>query len=76
VLDPDELHDVASTFGVDEQQVLHDHLISHLLEICPPAAPAHPARAPRFRSRTRSRCTRPVDGPSTAREPAGGAPAD
>jgi predicted nucleotidyltransferase component of viral defense system len=31
VLDPDELHDVASTFGVDEQQVLRDHLISHLL---------------------------------------------
>jgi predicted nucleotidyltransferase component of viral defense system len=31
VLDRDELHDVASTFGVDEQQVLRDHLISHLL---------------------------------------------
>jgi predicted nucleotidyltransferase component of viral defense system len=31
VLDPDELHDVAITFGVDEQQVLRDHLISHLL---------------------------------------------
>jgi predicted nucleotidyltransferase component of viral defense system len=33
VLDPDELHDVASTFGVDEQQVLRDHLISHLLAV-------------------------------------------
>jgi predicted nucleotidyltransferase component of viral defense system len=31
VLDPDELHDVVSTFGVDEHQVLRDHLISHLL---------------------------------------------
>jgi uncharacterized protein YidB (DUF937 family) len=27
VLDPDELQDVASTFGVDENQVLRDHLI-------------------------------------------------
>jgi hypothetical protein len=31
VLDPDELQDVALTFGVDESQVLRDHLISHLL---------------------------------------------
>jgi hypothetical protein len=31
VLDPDELQDVARTFGVDESQVLRDHLISHLL---------------------------------------------
>jgi hypothetical protein len=33
VLDPDELQDVASTFGVDENQVLRDHLISHLLAV-------------------------------------------
>ena len=33
MLDPDELNDVASTFGVDEQQVLRDHLISHLLAV-------------------------------------------
>ena len=33
MLDPDELHDIASTFGVDEQKVLRDHLISHLLAV-------------------------------------------
>jgi predicted nucleotidyltransferase component of viral defense system len=31
MLDPDELLDVANAFGVDERQVLRDHLISHLL---------------------------------------------
>jgi hypothetical protein len=31
VLDRDELQQVASCFGVDEAQVLRDHLISHLL---------------------------------------------
>ena len=31
MLDPDELQDVTQTFGVDESQVLRDHLISHLL---------------------------------------------
>jgi hypothetical protein len=31
VLDPDQLQSVAETFGVDESQVLRDHLISHLL---------------------------------------------
>lgn len=31
MLDPDELQDVAGAFGVDEHQVLRDHLISHLL---------------------------------------------
>lgn len=31
MLDPDELQDVASRFGVDERQVRRDHLISHLL---------------------------------------------
>jgi uncharacterized protein YidB (DUF937 family) len=38
VLDPDQLQDVAATFGVDESQVLRDHLISHL-----PAAISSPA---------------------------------
>ena len=31
MLDPDQLQGVAETFGVDESQVLRDHLISHLL---------------------------------------------
>lgn len=31
MLDPTELQHVAETFGVDESQVLRDHLISHLL---------------------------------------------
>ncbi|GAA4693828.1 hypothetical protein GCM10023215_34180 [Pseudonocardia yuanmonensis] len=31
MLDPDDLQDVAQTYGVDEAQVLRDHLISHLL---------------------------------------------
>lgn len=31
MLDPDQLQGVAQTFGVDESQVLRDHLISHLL---------------------------------------------
>jgi hypothetical protein len=31
VLDPEELQQVASQFGVSEAQVLRDHLISHLL---------------------------------------------
>lgn len=31
MLDPDELQEVASRFGVGEPQVLRDHLISHLL---------------------------------------------
>ncbi|GAA2900486.1 hypothetical protein GCM10010472_68450 [Pseudonocardia halophobica] len=31
MLDPAELQDVAATFGVDEAQVVRDHLISHLL---------------------------------------------
>jgi hypothetical protein len=31
VLDPAQLLGVAETFGVDESQVLRDHLISHLL---------------------------------------------
>jgi hypothetical protein len=31
VLDPDQLQGAAETFGVDESQVLRDHLISHLL---------------------------------------------
>lgn len=31
MLDPDQLHGLAETFGVDESQVVRDHLISHLL---------------------------------------------
>lgn len=31
MLDPNQLQGVAETFGVDESQVLRDHLISHLL---------------------------------------------
>ncbi|GEL24894.1 hypothetical protein PSU4_38480 [Pseudonocardia sulfidoxydans NBRC 16205] len=31
MLDPAELQDVASTFGVAESQVARDHLISHML---------------------------------------------
>lgn len=31
MLTPDELQDVAFRFGVDEAQVLRDHLVSHLL---------------------------------------------
>jgi hypothetical protein len=39
MLDPDQLQDVAETFGVDESQVRRDHLISHLLAgICGEAA--------------------------------------
>lgn len=39
MLDPDELADVAAEFGVDDEQVRRDHLISHVLhalaDICP-----------------------------------------
>ncbi|GAA1680119.1 hypothetical protein GCM10009765_31630 [Fodinicola feengrottensis] len=31
MLEPTELRDVSAAFGVDEGQVLRDHLISHLL---------------------------------------------
>jgi hypothetical protein len=34
----DELHDIAARFGVDQQQVRRDHLISHLLAAISTAA--------------------------------------
>jgi hypothetical protein len=39
MLDPDELDNVAAHFGVDETQVLRDHLISHVLAALSAEAP-------------------------------------